>query len=114
MLQLEAGDPASVLHNVEWQRDLFTQVDTLAKLEDAKALVKECDRFIRDWEARKAGPDQFARFVKRAAPILRRVASALPRAPLARSLDTLEKSLGSPAEAQRAHRDVLLRLSKVR
>jgi hypothetical protein len=114
MLQLEAGDPACVLHNVEWQRDLFTQVDTLAKLEDAPALVKACDRFIRDWEARKAGPDQFVGFAKRAAPILRRVASAMPRAPLARSLDTLEKSLGSPAEAQRAHREVLLRLSKVR
>jgi hypothetical protein len=114
MLQLEAGDPASVLHNVEWQRDLFTQVDSLAKLEDAKAIVKECDRFIRDWEARKAGPAQIGRFVKRAAPLLRNVARALPKVPLSRALDTLEKSLDSPAAAQRAHRDVLLRLSKVR
>jgi len=119
MLQLEAGDPASVLHNVEWQRDLFTEVDTLAKLEDAKAIVKECEKFIRDWEARKAGPAHIGRFVKRAAPLLRNVARALPKVPLSRALDTLEKSLESPAAAQtgaiqRAHRDVLLRLSKVR
>jgi hypothetical protein len=114
MLQLEAGDPASVLHNVEWQRDLFTEVDALAKLDGAAELVKLSNRFIRDWEARRTGPDKFAGFVKRAAPILRRVASAAPRLPLARSLDALEKSLGSAAEAQRAHRDVLLRLAALR
>jgi hypothetical protein len=114
MLQLEAGDPASVLHNVEWQRALFAEVDTLAKLEDAKAIVKECDKFIRDWEARKAGPGHIGRFVKRVAPLLRNVARALPKTPLPRALDTLEKNLDSPAATQRAHREVLLRLSKVR
>ena len=114
MLQLDRGDPASVLHNVEWQRDLFTEVDALAKLDGAKDLVKLSDKFIRDWEARKAGPDQFAAFVKRAAPILRRVAAAAPRLPLARSLDDLEKSLGSAGDAQLAHRDVLLRLAALR
>ena len=114
MLQLDKGDPASVLHNVEWQRDLFAEVETLVKLDGAAELVKLSDKFIRDWEARKAGPDQFPAFVKRAAPILRRVATAAPRLPLKRSLDKLEKSLGSAAEAQLAHRDVLLRLSSLR
>jgi hypothetical protein len=113
-LQLDRGDPASVLHNVEWQRDLFTEVEALAGLDGAKDLVKLSDRFIRDWEARKAGPDQFPAFVKRAAPILRTIAKAAPRLPLVRSLDTLEKSVGSAAEAQLAHRDVLLRLSALR
>ena len=114
MLQLDRGDSAAVLHNVEWQRDLFTEVDALAKLDGAKELVKLSDKYIRDWEARKAGPDQFAGFVKRAGPILRRVASGLPRVALTRALDTLEQSLSSAAEAQAAHREVLLRLSKVR
>jgi hypothetical protein len=113
MLQLERGDPASVLHNVEWQRYLFTEVNALAKLDGAGDLVKLSDKFIRDWEARKAGPAQFAGFVKRAAPILRRVAKAAPRLPLARSLDNLEKRLGSTDEAQLAHRDVLLRLASL-
>jgi hypothetical protein len=114
MLQLDRGDPASVLHNVEWQRDLFTEVEALAELEGARDLVKMSDKFIRDWEARRAGPAQFAAFVKRAAPILRTVAKAAPRLPLARSLDNLDKSVGSPEEAQLAHRDVLLRLSALR
>jgi len=114
MLQLEEGDPACVLHNVEWQRELFTQVDGLARLDGAKTLVQACDRFARDFEARRAGPDRFPRHVERVLPVLREAAEALPRAPLRRALDALERSLGSVAEAQRAHRDVLLALERLR
>jgi hypothetical protein len=112
MLQLDRGDPASVLHNVEWQRDLFAS-EAFAKVESGRAIVKESDKFARDWEARKAGPDQFIRHVKRVMPLLRQASDALPRVALSRALDTLEKS-ESAADAQRAHRDVLLRLSTMR
>jgi hypothetical protein len=114
MLQLEEGDPTCVLHNVEWQRELFTEVDKLARLKGAKPLVKACDQFARDFDARKAGPGQFPPHVKRVLPVLREAAEALPKVALARALDALEGSLGSAAAAQRAHRDVLLRLSTLR
>jgi hypothetical protein len=116
MLQLEAGDPACVVHNVEWQRELFTEVDKLARLNGAKAIVRACDRFARDFEARKAGPDQFPRHVKRVLPALREAAEALTTTidGIVDSLDALEQSLGSAAEAQRAHREVLLKLATLR
>jgi hypothetical protein len=114
MLQLDKGDPACVLHNVEWQRELFTEVDALARLEGAKAIVKACDQFVRDFGARKAGADQFPRHVKRVMPLLREAAEAAPKVSLRRALDALEQSLGSAAEAQRAHREVLLRLARLR
>jgi hypothetical protein len=47
-------------------------------------------------------------------PVLREAAEALPKVALARALDALERSLGSAAAAQRAHRDVLLKLSTLR
>jgi hypothetical protein len=114
MLQLEEGDPSCVLHNVEWQRELFTQVDALARLEGAKTLVQACDRFARDFEARRAGPDRFPRHVEHVLPVLREAAEALPRVPLGRALDALERSLGSVAGAQRAHREALLALERLR
>lgn len=114
MLQLEAGDPACVLHNVEWQRELFTEVEPLAQLEGAKAIVAACHRFERDFEARKAGPDEFPRHVKRVLPWLREAAETAPRTALGRALDDLERSLGSAAQAQRAHREVLLHLARLR
>jgi len=114
MLQLEDGDPACVLHNVEWQRELYSEVKQLAGLEAAQAVVKASNDFARGFEARKHGPEQFPRHVQRVLPALRETATALPRLSLERALDELERSLGSPASAQRAHREVLLSLSKLR
>jgi hypothetical protein len=114
MLQLKEGDPACVLHNVEWQRELYTQVKELARLDGAKALVKASNEFARGFESRKLGPDQFPRHVKSVLPALREAATVLPKLRLEATIDDLEKSLGSAATAQRAHREVLLLLTKLR
>ena len=114
MLQLEAGDPACVLHNVEWQRELYLDVRELAGLEVAKAVVKASTEFAHGFDARKLSADDFPRHVRRVLPALRETATALPKLRLERALDELEASLGSPAGAQRAHREVLLSLNRLR
>jgi hypothetical protein len=111
MLQLEGGDPACVLHNVEWQRDLYTRVARLAKLPAAAAIVKASDQFARGYGERKFGWEQFPRHVRRVLPALRETAEAFPRLRLRAPLETLEKSLGSVAAAQHAHREFLLALA---
>ncbi len=113
MLQLEDGDPACVLHNVEWQRELYTHVKELARLEGAKAVVRASNEFARGFQSRKFGPDQFTRHVKRVLPVLHETATALPTLRLKPAIAELERSLGSAASAQRAHRKVLLSLGRL-
>jgi hypothetical protein len=111
MVQLEEGDPSCVLHNVEWQRDLYRRVARLAKLPGAASIVKASDDFARGYDARRFGPARFPRHVRRVLPALRETAEAFPRLRLQVSLDMLEKSLRSIPAAQRAHREVLLALT---
>jgi hypothetical protein len=114
MLQLEDGDPACVLHNVEWQRELYSEARVLAALEVSKAVVKASNEFQRGFEGRKYGPEQFPKHARRLLPAYRETAEAVPKLRLGPLVDELEKSLGSPAAAQRAHRELLLRLSGLR
>lgn len=110
MLQLEEGDPASVLHNVEWQRELYTRVNQLAELPAAKAIIKASEDFEHGYEARSFGWEEFPRHIKRVLPSLRKTAEARPRLRLREPLETLERNLDSVAAAQRAHREFLLAL----
>ena len=114
MLQLDDGDPACVLHNVEWQRELYSEARVLAALEVSKTVVKASTEFQRGFEGRKYGPEQFPKHVKRLLPAYRETAEAVPRIRLGPLVDELEKSLGSVAAAQRTHRALLLRLNALR
>jgi hypothetical protein len=114
MLQLEDGDPACVLHNVEWQRELYSTARVLAALEASKTVVRASNEFQRGFEGRKFGPEQFPKHAKRLLPAYRETAEAVPKLRLGPLVDELEKSLGSAAAAQRAHRQVLLRLNALR
>jgi hypothetical protein len=114
MLQLEDGDPACVLHNVEWQRELYLEARQLAGLEVAATVVKASAEFARGFGERRLSAVDFPRHVRRVLPSLRETAAALPKLRLERALDELERSLGSPASAQRAHREVLLSLNRLR
>jgi hypothetical protein len=111
MVQLEDGDPSCVLHNVEWQRDLYTRVARLAELPGAATIVKASNDFARGYDGRRYGSEQFPRHVRRVLPALRETAEAFPRLRLQASLETLETSLRSIAAAQRAHREFLLALT---
>ena len=110
-IQLNEGDPSCVLHNVEWQRDLYTRIRRLAELPSSAAIVKASEDFARGYDRRRFGSEQFPRHVRRVLPALRETAEAFPRLRLQGSLDTLENSLRSIPAAQRAHREFLLALT---
>jgi hypothetical protein len=114
MLQLDDGDPAGVLYNVEWQRELYTEVRQLARLDSAQTVVRSSNDFARRFDSRQHGPEAFPRHARRLLPAFRETAQALPRLRLDRAIDELERSLGAPASAQHAHREILLRLSTLR
>ena len=114
MLQLDGGDPACVLHNVEWQRELYSEARLLSGLDVSKTVIRASDEFQRGFEGRKYGPEHFPKHVKRLLPAYRETVDGLPSLRLRPLVDELAKSLGSVAGAQRAHRALLLRLNALR
>jgi hypothetical protein len=111
MLQLEAGDTADILQNVRWHRELYADAEPLSKLRRARDTRKLCDQFIRRLERREGTYADFPALLKRLRKGLDEAAEALPRLRLATALKRLDDAGGSLAALQRAHREVLLRLS---
>ena len=61
MAQKSRGEPADVLHNVEWQRLLIERRPRLRKLPQAGGLLKRSRRFVAEFEAGQVTPDGFPR-----------------------------------------------------
>jgi hypothetical protein len=113
MLQLEAGDPADILQNVRWHRELYADVKALSKLRSAGATRKLCEEFVLRIERREGTYTDFPALLKRLRKSLDETAQAQPRLRLADDLKELEAG-NSLAALQRAHRGVLLKLSTLR
>jgi hypothetical protein len=114
MLQLEDGDPADILQNVRWHRELYAEVKDLSGLSIARQVRKLCDDFIGRIERREATYADFPALLKRLRKSLDETARALPRLRLAGALKALDEAGDSLAALQRAHRQVLLKLSTLR
>ncbi len=114
MLQLEQGDPADILQNVRWQRDLYAEVKALSELSCARDVRKLCEDFIGRIERREATYADFPALLKRFRKCLDATARARPRLRLADDLRRLDEAGDSLAALQRAHRLVLLKLSTLR
>jgi hypothetical protein len=114
MLQLEAGDPADILQNVRWHRELYADVKALSEFRSARNTRTLCDQFIRGIERREATYADFPALLKRLRKGLDEAAEALPRLRLATDLQRLDEAGDSLAALQRAHRGLLLKLSTLR
>jgi hypothetical protein len=114
MLQLEEGDPADILQNVRWHRELYGDIKALTKLKSAGATRKLCEEFTRRIERREGTYADFPELLKRLRKSLDETAQALPRVRLAGDLKRLDEAGNSLAALQRAHRSVLLKLSRLR
>jgi hypothetical protein len=113
MLQKSRGDPADILHNVRWQKDLYRSVIQLRKREFADALVKQSQKFITAYEHRKTGNQDYPRLMKEQLPHFQKTAEALAseRLELNRDVADIEASLdGSLETLQKSHRGYLLKL----
>jgi hypothetical protein len=114
MLQLEQGDPADILQNVRWHRELYSDVKALSELRSARDTRKLCDQFIRRIERREGTYADFSALLERLRKKLDEAAESLPRLRLAADLKRLDEAGDSLAALQRAHRGVLLKLSTLR
>jgi hypothetical protein len=106
--QLAAGDPADILQNVRWQRDLYRQAGEIQ--EQAGAVIATSDEFIARYSRREIGNADYPGFVQGLLGSYRETAQALRSQELERTVGEVERSLGSPAALQKAHRGFLLAL----
>jgi hypothetical protein len=108
MAQKARGEPADVLHNVEWQRLLVEGRPRLRKLPQAGALLKRSRRFVAAFEAGQVTPDGFPAFLRETFPAMTEMARTARG--LDEALDRIRAGMQSPAAAQKAHREFLIAL----
>jgi hypothetical protein len=110
--QLTEGDPADILLNVRWQRDLFEGTKPLAGLPCAKDFIDQSDRYIVAFGSYEVGPEAFGKLIaagfecfEQAARLRRGRAREQERL-----LAALKEALasGKTAAIQRSHRALLL------
>jgi hypothetical protein len=105
--QLAAGDPADILQNVRWQRDLYRRVGALP---GAEAVLRESARFVDSYTRRELGNAAYPGLVKALLGSYREAARALESPELERTAAGLESGFSSLAALQKAHRSFLLAL----
>jgi hypothetical protein len=114
MRQLAEGDPAGILHNVRWQRDLFRTLAKPAGTECAPRLLEECEAFIEEYGIRKRTSRDYPELVRAQLECLTRVARELQDQELATRAKDVEGQLGGDlAKLQKAHQGYLQRLDEV-
>lgn len=111
MLVRERGTTDDIIHNVQWQKTLFTK---LASVPSAAELVNRSQRFL----DQNAHPSEFPKFIDSTATALDRTAVSMAernRRILATyaALRNGARSGASPARLQRLHRDFLLEVQKL-
>lgn len=108
MAQKARGEPADVLHNVEWQRLLVEGRPRLRKLPQAGSLLKRSRRFVAAFEAGQVTPDGFTAFLRETFPAMTEMARTARG--LDEALERIRAGVQSPAAAQKAHREFLIAL----
>ena len=113
MLELEPGDPADILQNVRWQRDLYADMPFLRELGCSREVLKYSDDFIRGFERRASTNADFPDLIRRLLRCFEETARAAgrPRLRLSDEVRAIEDAGDELAGLQRAHRGFLLKLS---
>lgn len=114
MLQLDRGDPADILQNVSWQRELYRRAPALRGLRRATELEERSRAFSQAFAAREAGRQGYQRLIEALVPCFRDTAEALPRLRLDRHIAEMIRRLEDQTALQKAHREYLLALDRAR
>jgi hypothetical protein len=108
MAQKARGEPADVLHNVEWQRVLVERQPRLQDVPHVDELLKRSQHFARAFEAAQTTPDDFPAFLNETFSGMTEMAGAAGG--LDDSLERIRASMTSAASSQKAHREFLIAL----
>jgi hypothetical protein len=110
MQQMSQGNPADVLQNVRWQKDLFKKLPKLANMRCSSSIIDLSERFISAYGMRKANNEDYPALVERSFGCLRDGLKLLDRGNLIVSSEEVERNRTNPAAIQKLHRELLLRL----
>jgi hypothetical protein len=113
MLQLAQGDPADILQNVRWQRELYEDIPLLRELSCSGEVRKLSQEFVRRFERRAATNSDFPALLHRLLQCFKQTAQAVarPRLQLEEAVRAIEEAGDQLAALQHAHREFLLKLS---
>jgi len=109
-IELANGNPADILQTLHWGRDLFSS-PRLAKAECAAQFVRDSDDFERALELRKAQLTDYPRLLSAQRDCLA-YGGRLLGVDLGKELDAIGRSRTDYAAIQKAHSDLLMRLSE--
>ena len=114
MVQLTRGDPADILLNVRWQKDMYREREQLRYLRCAPTLLERSARFIDYYPQRKVRNDDFPVLIRDLLDCYRATAEALEDSKP--QLKTLVAGLAQEKQdlraLQHAHRAYLVELSR--
>jgi hypothetical protein len=112
MLQKLKGDPADILQNVMWQKELYSKIAHLKRLEFSTQVVKRSEEFIHDFEIRKVSNTDYPKLISDLLEIFCKTSKALAalNLQLEKDVTDINNNLNSEAALQRAHRGYLLKL----
>jgi len=112
MLQKLQGDPADILQNVRWQKELYANLPQLKDIEFTGQLLEKSDKFIIEYQTRQIGNDDYPKLINELLESFRKTAEALKdgNLQLERDIINMERNLNSPTALQKAHREYLLKL----
>jgi hypothetical protein len=110
MLMKTNGDPADILLNVRWQKELYAKAPDLSALPCSDQVVQDSSQFIALYGTRDLGNADYSEFVRGLIECFRQTAEAVRAIKLEREVRSIEQSLDAPAAVQKAHRRLLLKL----
>lgn len=115
MLYKLRGDPADILQNVIWQRDLYTKQKRLKELEFTSSLIEKSQQFIDDYELRKVTNADFKEFIRDQLEIFGRTSTALQDMNLGldKDIEEIKHHLDSEISLQKAHHGYLSKLQSL-
>lgn len=117
MVQKAEGDPADILQNVRWQKDLYQKIKQLQNFDFTMELIKESEMFIHSYGMRRVSNDDYPDFIRHLMDVFRKTATIVeldnPDLMLENEIYEMERNLYSPTALQKAHRGYLIKLQTV-
>ena len=115
MVQKSKGDPADILQNVIWQKELYSKLPQLSELEFSVELVRKSEEFIHGYELRRINNIDYTKLISELLEIFRKTSKVLDtlNLQLEKDVEGMSINLSSQVVLQKGHRGYLLKLQSL-
>jgi hypothetical protein len=108
VLELARGDPADILQNLRWQRDIYSRSPRLLSIDGAEELVTLAAEFVTACGERRARMRDYPKIIEKMLSGFVATARALDSKSLNTIVERIRENLDSLAGLQKTHREFLL------